>query len=150
MDIYTPLYPLRSRSIPLQSPDVGYGFRRSSFIFEPEQRESRIRQQYQRTMQMIEERKRFALFLRILCHQINKSGDIELLYTVRDAVKICNKRKALGDPLFICQMDSISVALRPLVGEVTWSRALRYLRYYECKLATQKRKKRSSEDEDED
>ena len=141
MEYHTPICPFQSSDMLLQRPHASYSFCGSrcgaAAAFSPskEMRERQIRQDQLRKLQNIEERKHFALFIRILCHQIKKGGDLELLYTVEQTVRICNKRHALGDPIFVSQMDSIIAALRPQVGEVNWSRALRYLRYYDRKSA---------------
>jgi hypothetical protein len=77
------------------------------------------------------QKKRFAVFVKILFKELDRSGDrAELREMAKTIVLDCTRRNRLGDPAYRPLMDAIDRRLRRHVGESHWRRAHLYLQHY--------------------
>jgi hypothetical protein len=77
------------------------------------------------------QKKRFAVFVKILFKELGRSEDrAELREMAKTIVLDCTRRNRLGDPAYRPLMDAIDRRLRRHVGESHWRRAHLYLQHY--------------------
>jgi hypothetical protein len=72
----------------------------------------------------------FALFTKILCNILKKSGDSDLHRKAKDLVTTTVRRSRMGDEECCPLFESIETRLRGLVGEAHWRRAHGYMHFY--------------------
>jgi hypothetical protein len=116
---------------------LGHGRDRRSYYYSQVLAVNRM----EKRRQVLEQRTRFALFLRILLKRLERSGEKDLLQQAKRIVSICNKRHKMGDPKFAAFVDSMETALRKLVGEQHWIRCHSYMRYYVLKKQATKQQR---------
>lgn len=77
------------------------------------------------------QKKRFALFVKILFKQLDRSEEsAELREVAKNIVLDCTRRNRLGDPDYKPLMDAVDRRLRHHVGEAHWRRAHLYMQQY--------------------
>jgi hypothetical protein len=74
---------------------------------------------------VVNERKCFLLFVKVLMRLLTKDKDVDPFLCQRAKVLIytCNKRHQMGDPSFSQMQDMLEVMLRDLVGHKIWQKA---------------------------
>jgi hypothetical protein len=77
------------------------------------------------------QKKRFAVFVKILFRELHRSENGDELRDVAKAILLdCTHRNRLGDPAYHPLMEAVDQRLRRHVGETHWRRALVYLQHY--------------------
>lgn len=77
------------------------------------------------------QKRRFAVFVKILFRELDRSEDrAELRDIAKSIVLDCTHRNRLGDPAYQPLMEAVDQRLRRHVGEVYWRRAHLYLQHY--------------------
>ncbi|KAG7346482.1 hypothetical protein IV203_005550 [Nitzschia inconspicua] len=77
------------------------------------------------------QKRRFAVFVKILFRELDRSEDRAELREVAKAIVLdCTRRNRLGDPAYRPLMNAVDQRLRRHVGETHWRRAHLYLQHY--------------------
>jgi hypothetical protein len=77
------------------------------------------------------QKKRFAVFVKILFRELDRSDDSAELRGVAKAIVLdCTRRNRLGDPAYHPLMEAVDQRLRQHVGETHWRKAHLYLHHY--------------------